>query len=318
MLARVILLICGFCLWGLSAVAQSDRVVALVVAGDDGMNRADAVQAQLQTMGAETLRAQSANSTQLRSLLKRFAREAADSRATLVYIDLPIVTFEGRAFVLPTGSGLTKATDLFTRSIPLQAFARSSAQAAQGGSVVATVAAIRDGLPADLSLATAAPQPAAGSSPILLATPDAFGPVLDVLATAATLDTVELGALLNAMDRVDGTTLSDVQPRPVFLKQPAVTEGNAEVAAVTPVLTEPTSPSDDTQSREELEALEQSLSRSAKRSVQQNLRTRGHYRGLVDGRFGPQTRAAISAYQDSRSEEPTGILTRRQLLDLST
>ncbi|MEO9573078.1 MAG: peptidoglycan-binding domain-containing protein [Tateyamaria sp.] len=299
-------------------MAQSDRVVALVVAGDDGENRADAFQAQLQTIGAETLRAQSANSTELRSLLKRFAGEAADSRAALVYIDLPIVTFEGRAFVLPSGSELNKATDLFTRSIPLQAFARSSVQAAQGGSVVATVAATQDDLPTDLSLATAAPQPATGSSPILLAAPDAFGPILDILATAAPLDTVELGALLNAMARVEGATLSDVQPRPVFLKQPAVAEEDVEVAAVTPVLKEPASPTDEAETREELEALEQSLSRSAKRSVQRNLRTRGFYRGLVDGSFGPQTRAAISAYQNSRSEEQTGILTRRQLTDLST
>ena len=318
MLARVILLVCGFCLWGLNAVAQSDRVVALVVAGDDGMNRADAFQAQLQTMGAETLRAQSANSTQLRSILKRFAREAADSRATLVYIDIPIVTFEGRAFVLPTGSGLTKATDLFTRSIPLQAFARSSAQAAQGGAVVATVAAMRDELPSGLSLATAAPQPVAGSSPVLVMAPDAFGPALDILATAAALDKVELGALLNAMVRTEGATLSDVPARPVFLKQPAAAEDSVEVAAVEPVLTEAEAASEDGQTREELEVLEQSLTRSAKRSVQQSLRARGHYRGLVDGIFGRQTRAAISAYQNSRSEEQTGILTRRQLLDLST
>ena len=318
MLARVVLFVCGICLLASGAAAQSDRVIALVVADEDGANRADAFQAQLQTMGAETLRAQSANSTELRSLLKRFAREATDSRATLVYIDIPIVTFEGRAFVLPTGSGLTKATDLFTRAIPLQAFARSSAQAAQGGAVVATVAATRDVLPTDLSLATTAPQPVAGSSPVLLAMPVAFGSVLEVFASAAELDKVELGALLNAMARADGATLSDVPPRPVFLKQPDVAEGSVEVTAVAPALAEPDNPSEDGQTREELEVLEQSMSRSAKRSVQQNLRTRGYYRGLVDGKFGPQTRAAISAYQNSRSEEQTGILTRNQLLDLST
>ncbi|SFO84415.1 Putative peptidoglycan binding domain-containing protein [Cohaesibacter marisflavi] len=81
---------------------------------------------------------------------------------------------------------------------------------------------------------------------------------------------------------------------------------------------ETTAPAASDETLEELELLEQTLSRAAKRTVQRALRNQQLYKGLVDGIFGPQTREAIEAFQKSRSEKQTGILTRRQLLDLSS
>ena len=318
MAVRILTMALVLCLGAVTAQAQADRLVALVVSGDAGTDRAYAVQGELQALGAETLRAISPNNAQLRSILKRFAREAADARATFVYLDVPVVRFDNRAYVLPTDASVALGTDLFTQGIPIQAFARSSAQAEQGGAVVTTRAARPDGIPTELSDIDVAPEAVPGSSPILLMTPAGFDTGLAALAAAATSQEVELGALLQAM-MADDASISALPSRPAYLKQPAQPATAAPTA--TPVLPGATDSATDTgeaESLEELTFLEKSLSRSAKRAVQRQLRSLGHYRGLVDGIFGPQTRTAISAYQSDRSEAATGVLSRRQLLDLSS
>lgn len=316
MAVRILTMALVLCLGAVTAQAQADRLVALVVSGDAGTDRANAVQGELQTLGAETLRAISPNNAQLRSILKRFAREAADARATFVYLDVPVVRFDNRAYVLPTDASVALGTDLFTQGIPIQAFARSSAQAEQGGAVVTTRAARPDGIPTELTDIDVAPEAVPGSSPILLMTPAGFDTGLAALAAAATSEEVELGALLQAM-MADDASISALPSRPAYLKQPAQPATAAPTA--TPVLPGATdTATDEAESLEELTFLEKSLSRSAKRAVQRQLRSLGHYRGLVDGIFGPQTRTAISAYQSERSEAATGVLSRRQLLDLSS
>jgi len=66
-----------------------------------------------------------------------------------------------------------------------------------------------------------------------------------------------------------------------------------------------------------LRAMQGSLSRGQKRTIQQHLRNLGFYRGLIDGIFGPQTARAISEYQDSVGATVTGVLTPVQLEALS-
>ena len=86
---KQLLLIALICLATVApAAAQTDRFLALVVSGDGGTARADAVQDHLQTMGAETLRAVSPNNAQLRSILKRFGREAAGREMRGLILDL--------------------------------------------------------------------------------------------------------------------------------------------------------------------------------------------------------------------------------------
>lgn len=68
---------------------------------------------------------------------------------------------------------------------------------------------------------------------------------------------------------------------------------------------------------EVLRAMQGALTRGQKRSLQQNLRNLGHYRGLIDGIFGPQTARAISAYQESVGATVTGVMTPIQLEALS-
>jgi len=297
------------------AWAQTDRVVALVVSVGEGGARADAIQAQLQVIGAETLRAADPNNAELRSILKRFTDEAADSRATLVYLDAPAATFEGREFVLPDGAAPGRATDLFTQAIPLQAFARAAAQAEQGGAVIAAVGRAPGELPPGLSPMETAPAPAPGSSPVLVAPYGRTDAVVQVISAVTRDEVIEMGAMLRRMQAGEGVSLSASPAVPIYLRAPAVEETEAAALAV-PAQAEAPGAEAAPETLAELELLEQSLSRAAKRAIQRRLRDEGHYLGLVDGIFGPQTRGAIAAYQEARTEEATGLLTRRQLLDL--
>jgi hypothetical protein len=54
-----------------------------------------------------------------------------------------------------------------------------------------------------------------------------------------------------------------------------------------------------------------------RRGVQSGLRSLGFYNGGIDGILGPQSLAAIAAYQTSIGEEPTGIVTAEQVRELS-
>ncbi|WP_339948173.1 peptidoglycan-binding domain-containing protein [uncultured Albimonas sp.] len=312
MFRRALFSLVGAALCALPALAQSDRVVALVVSVGEGGARADAIQAQLQVIGAETLRAADPNNAELRSILKRFTGEAADSRAAFVYLDAPAVTFEGREFVTPAGAALNRATDLFTQAIPLQAFARAAAQAEQGGAVVAAIGRAPADLPAGLSPLETAPEPAAGSSPVLVAPYGRSDAVVQVIAAVTRDEVIEVGAMLRRMQAGEGVSLSASPATPIYLRSPAVEETPVALQIAAPEAGADAPP----ETLEELELLEQSLSRAAKRAIQRELRDAGHYLGLVDGIFGPQTRGAISAFQEARTDEATGVLTRRQMLDL--
>ena len=294
----------------LPASAQTDRVVALVVSVGNGGARADAIQAQLQVMGAESLRSADPNNAELRSMLKRFAAVAANTRASLVYLDMPAVLLEGREFVLPAGTSISRPTDLLTQAVPLSAFARAAVQADQGGGVILAVGRDPEGLPTALEPVEQAPAALTGASPVLVARYGGSDPIVQVIAAMGQETVVDLHDVLRRMSEHDQVTVSDLPSAPTYLKRPPELEVETQiVAAAVPDVETP-------ETVEELQVLEKSLSRSAKRALQRNLRDLGHYKGLVDGIFGPQSRQAITDFQTARAEEPSGFLSRRQLLDL--
>ena len=327
---RMAFLVLGLIVGTLPAAAQSERVVGLVVSVGDGSARADAVQALLESMGTETLRADAPNNAQLRSMVTRFAREAADSRATFVYLDAPAVVFQGRMFVLPEGAILTKPTDLFTQGVPIQAFARSVKQAEQGGAVLLTVGKPAGDLPAQVSVSDRAPASVPGSGAVLVSSVEAFEPLLATMTSGTEPAEVDLSIILKKMVEQHGVTISDAPNTPILMrisKEPVRPPQPVELAAPQTDVQQPEalaaeSSQDEpeavpaTESAENPELYEKTLVRAVKRSIQRRLREFGYYNGLVDGIFGAQTRTAIKAFQQSRSEEPTGFLSPRQRLDL--
>lgn len=57
---------------------------------------------------------------------------------------------------------------------------------------------------------------------------------------------------------------------------------------------------------------EAQLSRDERAELQVALQWFGYYQGRIDAAFGPATRGAMTAYQESIGAEPTGVLTTRQ------
>ncbi|MEL6477603.1 MAG: peptidoglycan-binding domain-containing protein [Pseudomonadota bacterium] len=298
----------GLTAW--SAAAQQDRVVAMVVSVGQGTARADALQANLQVLGAETLRAADPSNAELRSILKRFADEAVNTSASLVYLDMPAVLYDGRAFVLPADIELRRPSDLFTRAVPLSAFARAAAQAGEGGAVMIAVGQPRQDMRNLLPPLEAAPEPVPGASPILVAAYGASDPLVRIFATLDREETIEIGDVLDRLAAAEGVSLSDRAAAPAYLRRPAAAVAPEAPGALLP------EGAPEAQTEEELAVLEQSISRSAKRALQRGLRERGHYQGLLDGIFGPQTRQAILEFQEAQGDAATGYLTGRQMLDL--
>ncbi|WP_170063362.1 serine protease [Albidovulum inexpectatum] len=62
----------------------------------------------------------------------------------------------------------------------------------------------------------------------------------------------------------------------------------------------------------EARAAEALLLPEERRAVQEALRWEAHYKGMIDGAFGPGTRAAMRDWQIAHGYEPTGILTTAQ------
>ena len=137
--------------------------------------------------------------------------------------------------------------------------------------------------------------------------------------TAATDDGAGGLALPQVGDSPETTAAPDSETAsPVIAETPdsgdnaTPTETNGtDLATPEPVVQEPEF------SLDVLRAMQGAISRSQKKVIQHNLSDLGYYRGLIDGQFGPQTRAAISAYQASISTDETGVLTPSQVEDLS-
>jgi hypothetical protein len=103
-------------------------------------------------------------------------------------------------------------------------------------------------------------------------------------------------------------------PTPVTAEDPAAAtaaDPAAETAAVEPE-PEPDpveAPDEDRQQARDSEAL---LTPEDRKDLQAALQWFGYYPSAIDGAFGPGTRNSMSAWQEARGYEPTGILTTRQ------
>ncbi|WP_299963803.1 peptidoglycan-binding protein [uncultured Roseobacter sp.] len=294
---------------GALSAQEAPRIVGMVVSSERQNIRTDRALQSLTSLDAEILQATAPTNAELRALMRRFAQEARQADAALVFLDIPAVSVEGRLFVLPEDTALSRASDIYTEAVPLRAFARMTALSARGGAVLLSVAEVGPSLPAGIARAEAAPPPRSGASEILVVPAPRAAQVLDVLARQAeTAARIDLRTLLERMAAVPGATLSAPPARPIVLRAPSV---------ITPeplpvVAPDPEQPA----TEEELTLLEQSLSPPVKRDLQRALRAQGHYKGLIDGIIGVQTRAAIRGFQQTRAETETGLLTPRQLMEL--
>ncbi|MEJ6389068.1 serine protease [Gymnodinialimonas ulvae] len=107
-----------------------------------------------------------------------------------------------------------------------------------------------------------------------------------------------------------------VEEEEVIVDGPVVVdEGEEEVAAVT----EEAAPEPEVvleETPQEARQSEAQLTREERDALQIALQWFGFYTGGIDGQFGPGTRASMSAYQESRGMEVSGVLTTRQRAQL--
>ncbi len=296
-----------------SLAAQTPRIIALVVTAETESPEADALVRSLRRVDAEVLRVGDPANAELRALMRRFADEAAEADAALVYVDLATVALDGRSFVLTSDARLSRATDLFTQGVPLRAFARMTALASRGGAVIVAARAPDATVP-EVARPDVAPAPVPGTSEIL------FAPAEDIIGFLEVFDeitlrepSVDLARVLEVAARQEPISLSAAPPSEIILKAPIVLEPPIDVIPE-PEIT--AAPEDEPVSEEELALLEQSLSPAVKRDLQRALRGLGHYSGLIDGIIGGQTRAAIVDFQAAQDAVTTGFLTLRQLREL--
>ena len=95
----------------------------------------------------------------------------------------------------------------------------------------------------------------------------------------------------------------------LVLNRPAETTVAATAPETAPEPDPAESPDEDRQQARDSEAL---LTPEERKDLQTALQWFGYYPAAIDGAFGPGTRNSMSAWQEARGYEPTGILTTRQ------
>lgn len=143
------------------------------------------------------------------------------------------------------------------------------------------------------------PQPLPGETEAETVAPD---PVLTPEDIAAAANAAIEGAL--------APTAPPVRPQ----REPTVA-GEIEQTELAPAA-DPVPEAEPEETRDEALASENALDRDQKRDLQVALQWAGFYNSAIDGLFGGGTRGSMSAWQESKGYEPTGILTTRQRAEL--
>jgi hypothetical protein len=226
---------------------------------------------------------------------------AAGGNAGFVYICGYATDFNDRTFVLPTTARIERPSDVLTQgALAKSMLGPMSHDAATVGVVVFDLMPKPDG-PLKLGLDALAALPVPDGVGIVAATEAAPGDNPTPLATAlvAALSGPQVrteGLLATVQTQLAGSSMAvHVPVHPGFLA--GAPPGSAVAAA--PVSAVPAGKLPD----------ETLMTEADRRAVQVALTRLGYYGSPVDGRFGPETRAAIRRYQHEIGGETTGRLT---------
>ena len=234
-----ILIVLGLLMWSpIAATAQENKVsiVALVLTANDYSPSSDNILSTLGLLKAQTLRADSPNASELRSVLKRFSAAALDNDIAVVFYDGPVLKLDGREFLVPADLNLRRGSDLLTQAIPLSALARATALANKGGAIFVHSSNFGTNLPDGITSAQAAPDFQPGTSPILFGQSGSAMAMAAIFDEQAQGDSLELGDLLRELTaRVEFTAS--------YIPQNAIYVSQAETAL--PVTQETTGPATD-------------------------------------------------------------------------
>lgn len=118
------------------------------------------------------------------------------------------------------------------------------------------------------------------------------------------------------VEQIFPTSGAMINPAPQILEetpQPAPQEEQLTILEPEPELVPEPEPEE---TLREAQAAERALDRDARAEIQVSLQWFGFYDLGIDAAFGPGTRRAMTAWQEDRGYEPTGVLTTRQRSEL--
>jgi hypothetical protein len=317
-------------LWGVlallaafPALAQPTRIGLIV--GNSGYSALPALPAclvasrdlaaSLRGLGFQVIERQNVSIGALAAAIDEFAKgmEAAPGASVFVYFCGYGAGMNDRPFLLPVSASVRRPSDVMTQGLLAKAMLDLlvRGQPSRGVLALDLVPAVGVQGPVLTSLselpapdgigliAVSAPQPATGPTVLSLA-----------LKAGLAVPEVDLGGLLNAVQaRLETPPATDIAvlrqplasrplaveeppPSPIVPPQPLAAQGPVEPPVVFPN--------------------EASMTDGDRRRVQEALARLGYYAAAIDGRFGPETRAAIRRYQHEIGDEMTGNITGDQ------
>ena len=283
-----------------------------------------------------------ATNGQMEAAIINFAKRRADNPDApgLVYYCGYASGLEGRVFLLPTPANITRPTDLLVQGVVagslLDALSenRNSARAGGGLAVLDVFAAPRNAAPGGFdALATQRSHVRDGYlAAVENGASEAPSPVAQALADALAAPTVELQQTLpklrDDLAGARGVALAALAPptssvylagAPVPIAQPAPAPPKVPApqppseAATSPPAAQAPSPPTPPSANPPLAGAnalpdEDQMSDVDRRRVQSALARLGYYDYIVDGIFGPETRAAIRRFQHEIGDQMTGRL----------
>lgn len=286
---------------------------------------AQAVANRLQQLGFDVISQIDASNGAMSAALSDFAHRktlATDPRI-LVYVCARAASFENRLFLLPVTASVTRPSDVLTEGIP----ARSVIDlAGRDSSVSLTVLDTFGGADAAgfVKRQTLTPghflavavEPAVGTTAT---------PLSQALSAGLATPPADVAAILDALQQssrgggIEFATTGDSGGHPALLAPPVAPPPTtpppspapppAATAAAPPPSPPPPAPAVGPAAPAITMPVEDQYNATDRRRVQAALRQLGYYDGVVDGQFGPETRAAIRRYQHELHAPMTGELT---------
>jgi hypothetical protein len=288
----------------------------------------------LRGLGYQVVERQDVTSGGLAAAISEFSRgtELAPAASVFIYICGYAAGMNDRPFLLPVSASIRRPSDIMTQGMLAKALLDALVRGNPSRGLVALdVVPVPDVSAPDMGSLTDVPAPeGAGLIAVIESQPTPGPTALSVaLGTGLTTPGAESGTLLADLKAALAThpsarvaalkmptlsrPLAADDPPPPALPSPAT-----ELAEPAPMAARPTPSATDATPPVPALPDEGAMTDSERRRVQEALARIGYYAGRIDGRFGPETRAAIRRFQHEIGVETTGVITGEQAARLVT
>jgi peptidoglycan hydrolase-like protein with peptidoglycan-binding domain len=263
----------------------------------------------LAALGFDVVATTDADNTEMRRAIAAFAERLSPGGIAVAYYAGHAISYAGRNYLLPVTVDPRKEFDFLTQGINANVLLGVMETAGGAANLLLLDAARADadgpGGPAGQGLSPL--QPARPETVVALAAaPGLLSPPGRSRLLARLLEQLEEpGADLGpAIEQAAAAVRADSGGA----EDPSIT-GHFAGPVLVGIAAGPDGEVAPAPTADELVAIEAALSDAELRDIQTALKAHGLYEGEVDGSFGPQTRAAIAAWQAGAGTEATGWLT---------